>query len=448
MQTDGVSDRTTTEPAPGDDPAALASEPPAPRTSLWRHRGFLSLWAGETTSQFGAQLGFLAIPVLAIQVLAASEFEIGLLNALQTAAFLVIGLPAGAWIDRWMKRRVMILADVVRAVALALLPVFWFLGVLDFVHLLVIATIVGVATVFFDVSYQSYLPVLVPRDAIPDANSKLESTAQIARVGGPAIAGGLLAVLQAPLLLLGAAFTYVVSFVALLTIRDSETPKPRADRRPLVTEIREGVAFVVRQPLLRRIVLTTGVGNFFQTIAMTMLPVLVLRELGLSPAVLGIATSIGAVGGILGAIATARLARAIGEGTIIPVSAVVMGSALLLAPLMAVVPAAAIPLLVVVELLLSVTVLVYNITQVSFRQRICPPELLGRMNASIRFFVWGVMPLGALLSGVLAVTIGIVPTMWIGAVGTLLSAGFVVFSPLLGMRKLPDAAAPPAPPAG
>lgn len=426
----------TTEPVPGDDPAALVT-PHVEQPSLWRHGGFLKLWAGETASQVGAQLGFLAIPVLAIHLLAATEFEIGLLGALQTAAFLVIALPAGAWIDRWLKRRVMILADLVRAVALALVPALWFAGVLDFAHLLVVATVVGVATAFFDVSYQSYLPVLVPRAAIPDANSKLEGTAQIARVGGPAIAGGLLTVVQAPLLLAGTALTYVVSFVALLTIRDTEVPAPKADRRPLVAEIREGVAFVVREPLLRRIVLTTGVGNFFQTIAMTMLPLLVLRELDLGPAVFGLATSIGAVGGILGALMTARLARVVGEGTVIPASALVLGGAVLLAPLMAVVPAAAIPLLIVVELLLSISVLVYNITQVSFRQRICPPELLGRMNASIRFFVWGVMPLGALLSGVLATTVGVVPTMWIGALGTLLSAGFVVFSPLLGMRELP-----------
>ena len=130
----------------------------------------------------------------------------------------------------------------------------------------------------------------------------------------------------------------------------------------------------------------------------------------------------------------------IGEGTIIPVSAIVLGLALPLAPLMAALPGAAIPLLIGMELLLSVGVLVYNVTQVSFRQRICPKPLLGRMNASIRFFVWGVMPIGALLSGVLATTIGVVPTMWIGAVGALLSSGFVVFSPLLGVRTLPGAA--------
>lgn len=408
--------------------------------SLWRHDGFLRLWVGQTTSQFGAQLAFLAIPVLAIQLLGASEFEIGLLNALETAAFLVIGLPAGAWIDRWIKRRVMILADLVRAAALAVIPVLWFAGALEFWHVLVVGTVMGVATVFFDVSYQSYLPILVPGPAIPDANSKLEGTAQVARVGGPAIAGGLLAIVQAPLLLAGTAGTYLLSMLALLTIRDREEPKPRSDRRPLVVEIREGIAFVVSQPLLRRIVLTTGVGNLFTTMSLTMLPVLVLRELGLSPAVFGLATSVGAVGGILGALAAARLGRTIGEGTIIPVSAIVLGLALPLAPLMAALPGAAIGLLIGMELLLSVSILVYNVTQVSFRQRICPTPLLGRMNASIRFFVWGVMPIGALLSGVLATTIGVVPTMWIGAIGSLLSAGFVVFSPLLGMRTLPEQA--------
>ncbi|MEO5535124.1 MAG: MFS transporter [Pseudolysinimonas sp.] len=431
------------EPIPGDDPSLLVAAP-STRTSLWRHGGFLRLWAGQTASQFGAQLGGLAIPVLAVQVLAATEFQIGLLNALQTAAFLVIGLPAGAWIDRWIKRRVMILADLVRALSLALIPVLWFAGILEFWHILVIATVIGVATVFFDVSYQSFLPVLVPRDDIAEANSKLEGTSQIARVGGPALAGGLLAIVQAPVLLAGTAFTYLLSMTALLSIRDRETPKPRSERRPLVVEIREGVAFVVRQPLLRRIVLCTGVGNFFNTIALTMLPILVLRHLGLGAPLFGLIGSIGAIGGILGALFAARLGKILGEGTVIPLSATLLGFALLLTPLAGMFPTAAIPLLIAMEFVLSVTVLVYNVTQVSFRQRICPPALLGRMNASIRFFVWGVMPIGALLSGVLAATIGVVPTMWIGAVGTLLSAAFVVFSPLLGMRALPDTMVPAA----
>lgn len=410
--------------------------------SLWRHRDFLKLWGGDAASQIGAQLAIIAIPVLAVEVLSAGEFEIGLLGAAQTLAFLVIGLPAGAWVDRWLKRQVMLRADLVRAVALALVPALWLLGVLEMWHLIVIAAVVGGATVFFDVAYQSYIPILVPRSAISDANSKLEATAQTARVGGPAVGGFLLTVIAAPLILAANALTYLVSFAALLTIRDSEVRADPAARRPLHQEIAEGVRFVAGNRLLRRITLCTASGNLFQIIATTMIPVLVLRDLGLSPAVLGVTTSIGAIGGILGAFATARIARAIGEGTAIPVAAIVLGVGLVLLPLMAFLPDAAIPILLVAELLISVGVLVYNITQVSFRQRICPPALLGRMNASIRFFVWGVMPIGGLLSGVLGTTIGLVPTMIIGSVGALLSAGFVVFSPLLGMRKLPDAVDP------
>jgi predicted MFS family arabinose efflux permease len=245
-------------------------------------------------------------------------------------------------------------------------------------------------------------------------------------------------VLAAPVLLFVNALTYLASFAALLTIRDHERPADRAARRPLHREIADGVRFVARQPLLRRITLCTGVGNLFQMIATTLLPVLVLRDLDISPAVFGLATSIGAAGGIVGAFATARIARWLGEGTAIPIAAVVLGAAVLLLPVMAFVPDAAVPVLIVAEVLISVSVLVYNITQVSFRQRICPPELLGRMNASIRCFVWGVMPIGGLLAGVLGSTIGVVPTMLIGGVGTLLSSALVVFSPLLGMRRLPD----------
>lgn len=407
--------------------------------ALWRHDGFRWLWAGQAASQFGAQFGHLAIPVLAVELLAASELEIGLLGAAETAAFLIIGLPAGAWVDRWLKRRVMLLADLARAAALALVPLLWLAGALEMWHVLAVAATVGAATVFFDVAYQSYIPVLVPRSQISDANSKLEATAQLARVAGPAAAGGLLGVVVAPILMAATAIAYLLSFASLSAIRDGEEAPPRADRRPLRVEIAEGLAFVWRERLLRRIVLCTGVGNFFSTVAFTMLPVLVLRELDLSPAIFGVATSIGAVGGVLGATLTARMARAVGEGTIIPISAVVLGAALLLLPLMALVPAAAVPLLIAAELLLAVSVLVYNITQVSFRQRICPPPLLGRMNASVRFLVWGVMPIAGVVSGVLSTVLGVVPTMWIGAAGALLSAGFVLFSPLLDMRTLPDA---------
>ncbi len=406
--------------------------------SLWRHRAFLRLWGGETASEFGAQIGSLAIPVLAVSILKASAFDIGLLGAAGTAAFLVVGLPAGAWVDRMLKRQVMLRADVVRAVALASIPVLFILGVLQIWHLILISVVVGVATVFFDVAYQSYIPVLVDRRQISEANSKLETTAQVARIGGPAIGGGVLTILQAPYLLGATAVTYLASFLVLGSIRDAEVRAARELRRPLWIEIREGAAFVWNQPLLRRIVACTSVSNLFSTLALTMMPVLVLRELGLSAAVLGIATAIGAVGGLIGAALTSRLTAAIGEGMIIPLSAIGSGVAGLIFASMSLAGGwVAIGLFVLAEFTMSFTVLVYNIAQVSFRQRICPTPLLGRMNASIRFVVWGVMPIAGIASGLLSTGIGVVPVVWIGMIGSLLAAAFVVFSPLWRMAELP-----------
>ena len=414
------------------DPTAAA---PAP--SLWRHGGFLRLWAGETASQFGEQFGNLAIPVIAVSVLGASSFQVGLLNAFETLAFLVIGLPAGAWIDRWIKRKVMLRADLIRAILLAAIPVLWLTHVLAFWQLLVVGTAVGVCSVFFDVSYQSFIPNLVRSEQIGEANSKLETSAQVARIAGPAAAGGLLAILAAPLLLAATAATYVLSFLALTSIRDTEVQKPVEERRPLPVEIKEGLVWVFRQPLLVRIVLCTAIGNLLSALAFTMMPLLVLRELGLSPAIYGLIGSAGAVGGLLGASLSGRIQMWIGEGHAIPVSQLIFGASLFLPPLAALLPVAAIPLLIVGEFLLSFSVLVYNIAQVSFRQRICPPPLLGRMNASIRFIVWGVLPIGGFIAGLLATDIGVVPTIVIGAVGALLGGIPVYFSKLWRMKQLP-----------
>ena len=411
--------------------------PNATTTSLWRNGPFLRLWAGQTASSVGSQLGRLAIPVLAVSVLQATEFQVGLLTAVETAAFLLIGLPAGAWVDRWLKRRVMLIADLARAIVLASVPIMFFAGVLTIWQLMVVGAIVGVASVFFDVAYQSYLPVLVDLKQLGEGNSKLETTGQLARVTGPALAGALLAIVR-PAVLIGLdAVTFLLSFVALSTIRDHEVPKPIADRRPLVTEIKEGMMFVVQEPLLRRIVLTTSTTNLFGMIAMTMIPVLVLRQLDISPAIYGFGLSLGAIGGLLGAMFSARIATLIGEGTAIPVSGVLAGVAIVGLALMPVFPNAAVPIFVGSEFLYSFSVLVYNITQVTFRQRICPPRLLGRMNASIRFIVWGVMPIGAIASGLLSTAIGVDLTIAIGAVGSVLACVFVLFSPLLGMRELP-----------
>lgn len=417
------------------------SSAPARRDSLLHDPHFQRFWAGVTLGQLGAQLGHIALPVVAVQILLASEWELGVLNAAATAAFLVVGLPAGAWVDRWVKRRVMIRADLVRAAAVALIPLLWVLDVLAMWHLYVVAVVLGVATVFFDVAYQSVLPFLVRRDQVSDANGKLEGVAQVARIAGPAAGGLLLKVISAPLLFLADAIGYALSAFFLSTVRDREEPRPRAVESRLRTEIAEGVSFVVRHPLLRRIVACTSLSNLAGTLGMTLVPILVLRIIGLSPFQYGLVMAAGAIGGIVGAVTAPRLARRIGEGTVIPVAAVLFGISWSIIPLASYVDSqlVAMGMLIAGELLFSYSVLVYNVMQVSMRQRICPEHLLGRMNASIRFFVWGVMPIAALLAGALGSTIGVVPTLWVSVGLGLLAAVPVVFSPLLGMRTLPDA---------
>jgi len=407
------------------------------KPSLWRDRNFMTMWSGQALSQLGAQITELAIPVLAVLLLSATEFEVGVLNAANFAAFLLVGLPAGAWIDRLRKRHVMIAADLVRAVALAVVPVLWILGALEIWHLIALATVMGVASVFFDVSYQSIVPSLVRSDQIAEANGKLQATYEVANIAGPGIGGWLIGVITAPFAILATAGTYIVSAIALAFTRDREEPA-HEEHLPLARSIAEGLRFIFTEKLLRRIVGTTAVGNFFNTIATTLLPLFLLRDLGFTPQGLGLVFSLGAIGGLVGAIATPRLVAWLGEARSIALSALGMSVIALLLPVAAVVPAIAFPLVVAQWFVATFMVLMYNITQVTFRQRITPKRLLGRMNASVRFVVWGVMPIGALIAGGLGTWLGVIPTMWIAAVGQLLSCLFVVTGPFWTMRDLPD----------
>ena len=409
----------------------------APRRLLLRNRNFLWLWGGDAISQLGTQFTQLAIPVIAVTLLHATEFQVGVLTAAETASFLVVGLPAGAWIDRMRKRRVMIAADLIRALFLAAVPVLWFAGALEIWHLIVIATVIGVATVFFDVSYQSFVPVLLPGPLVGAGNSLLETTGQISRIGGPGLAGLLLTILTAPVLLIADAISFLGSAFALSRVRDTETLRPAAERESLRREIAEGLRFVFRHPVLWRITLTTGTSNLFGMLVGTLEAILILRELELSPASFGLIMGIGSVGGLLGALATPWVTKHVGEGTAVSLSALAMAAASAAIPLAGTFPGVALPILILGSFVNSFLVLVYNITQVTMRQRLTPARLLGRMNASIRFVVWGVMPIGALAAGALGSTIGILPTMWIGVVGTAVGSFWVLFSPITRMRTLP-----------
>lgn len=414
--------------------------PAAVRPSLWRHHDFRQLWVGDTISQFGTQLSGLAIPVLAVTVLGAREREMGLLTAAETAAFLVVGLPAGAWVDRWRKRTVMLTGDVARALLLATLPLAWALDALSLWQLYVVSLLVGVATVFFDVAYQSYLPEIVDRKQMVEGNSKLQASQTLAMVAGPAIGGQLLRVMSAPVLVAVDAVSFLVSAFFVRRIRHRAEPPPRESRRPLRVEIAEGMRFVLRHPLLSRITACTSISNLFATITSTLLVLYILQTLDLGTGAVGVVFTVAAVGGLSGALVATRLASWVGEGRIIPLSIVVGALLATATPLAASFDGRLVPLLMlcVGAAAFGMSAVVYNVTQVSFRQRLCPPPLLGRMNASIRFIVWGVMPIGALVGGFLGESLGIVPALWVSVAGQLLAALPVLFSPLVTMRELPE----------
>jgi MFS family permease len=430
---------TVEPPAPGVGTGPAPADPPPPpvrlRGGLLRHHDFRQLFVGDSLSQFGTQLTMLAVPVLAVKVLDAGAFEMGLLATCEFLAFLVIGLPAGAWVDRWRKQRVLVTNDLIRAVALGSLPLAWVLDVLTFGQMLVVALVVGCCTVFFDVAYQSYLPDIVEPDQIGEGNAKLQAVQSVAMVGGPAIGGGLVKLVGAPLTIGLDALTFLWSAFWVRRIEHVDTPPPREDRRPLVVEVREGLAFVLRHPLLWRITACTSLSNLFSSISGAMLVLYALR-LGLDPAQLGLGFGIGAVGGLFGALVVTRLTAWVGEGRIIPLSTFVWMPAGFILPLAGTVLD---PMVAVISYMLlnSFGVVLYNVAQVSFRQRLCPRPMLGRMNASIRFLVWGVMPIGGFLGGVIGHQFGLRSVFWIEAFGAILAAMPVLLSPLIRMRDLP-----------
>ena len=406
-------------------------------SSLLRQHDFRQLFVAKATSSIGTQLTTLALPVLAVEVLDADAFEMGLLGTFEFLAFLVVGLPAGAWVDRWRRKRVLVANDLIRAVALGSLPLAWWLGWLALPQLLVVALVTGTCTVFFDVADQSYLPEIVEPRQIGEGNAKLQAAESVSMIGGPAIAGGLIKIIGSTATIGLDALTFLGSALAVSRIEHADDPPPREERRALRVEIAEGLSFVLRHPLLWRITACTSIGNFFNAMSGVLLVLFALQQLDLDPGHLGLFFGIGSVGGLLGALSATRLADRIGEGRVIPLSAVAWVPAQALIPLAGVViaPVVALPLSMFIA---SFVVVTYNITQVSFRQRLCPRPLLGRMNASIRFIVWGSMPIGSFVGGLLASGFSVRTVMWTSVVGSLVAALPVVFSPLITMGRMPD----------
>ncbi|MGH2935309.1 MAG: MFS transporter [Gaiellaceae bacterium] len=417
-----------------------------PTGDLWSHPDFLRLWTGQSISELGSQVSQLAIPWLAAVGLHASPIEFSILGMLGFLPFILFALPAGVWVDRLRRRPILVVGDASRAVLLAVIPILWAAGVLRIWHLLVLQFVIGVFTVFFDVAYQSYLPALIRREHLVDGNSKLQLTVSVAQVAGPSMSGGLIAAITAPYAIVVDAVSFVASTVFMLRMRHREELPAREEGVPhpkMWPQVKEGLQWVVGNRHLRAIAACTGSSNFFGQILFAIFLLYAVRTLHLSSVEVGAVFAVGSIGSIAGALVANRVQKRIGVGPAIVWYAVlfsVAGIAFPLAP-----RSHPLPLLMAGSLVFGFGAVAYNITQVSLRQAITPERLQGRMNAAMRWIVWGTIPLGTILGGVLAQTLGLRTAMWVGAIGSIPVFLTVLLSPVRSIREMPEPVTEPTP---
>jgi MFS family permease len=388
-------------------------------------------------------------------VLDASAFEVAVLGTVLFLPFILFTLPAGVWVDRLPRRPVLIIGDFGRAALYATVPIAYVADVLTLWQLYVVGFLVGAFQVFFDVAYQSYLPSLVDRDQIIEGNSKFEISRSAAQISGPGLGGILVEILTAPYAVLVDALSFLASGLFILRIRKPEERPERATnvdgtKTSFWQDIKEGLRFVLGNPNLRAQAGCTGTSNFFFSLGFAIYLVFAVRELGLSPGLIGVVFSVGAVGSLVAAFMAMRLSRRFGIGPT-TIAVTLLQAPAFLTVAFAPEGNAALPFLIVSQLVLGFTLVTYNIVQVSYRQAICPARLQGRMNSAMRFIVWGTIPLGTLAGGALASWVGLRETIAIGAIGSGVSFLWILFSPQRHLREMPEpvddapAATEPAP---
>ncbi|MFG3256629.1 MFS transporter [Streptomyces sp. NPDC048172] len=411
-----------------------------PKTSPWGIPDFRTLFTASALSQLGTNVGYVAVPLVAVSALGAGAGQAGLLATLSTVAFLLIGLPAGAWVDRMRHRRVLIAADLTRTLLFASVPVAWALDVLTLEQLYVVVLLNGCATVFFDVASQSFLPMLTGREGLVRANAAIVSLQAAGNVAGRGAGGGFVQLLTAPVAVVGVGVLYLASALRLVGIRtrNGAEAEPGRPRTGLRTQIAEGLRHVLGNAELRALALTASVANLGGQIVNTLLPVLFTRELGLSAGVLGLYWAAGGVGIFLGARLARPLAARLGHGRALGVLGACAAPAALVVPLIG--RGGWLWLAGAGWLVTAAKMGVDNVLGVSLRQRLTPEPLLGRMNATFRFMLTGAVAVGSAVAGVLGEFTGLRVALWVGGCCMALAFLPVFLSPVRKRRSLPPQA--------
>lgn len=411
-----------------------------PREGLSANADFVRLWIGETISLVGSQVTALALPMAALLTLKASPAALGLLGSARYLPFLLLSLPAGLVIDRLARRRIMLVANLGRAAALAYVPIAYALGSLRIEELVAVAFVVGCLTVFFDLTWQSYVPSVVEREQLTQANSRLMGSSYVAEVGGPGLAGVLIQVLTAPVAILVDALSFLVSALTIQSIRKPEEPPAReqaAERRSLWRDLGEGVGFVARNTYLRAIGLQAATSNLLGQAIFTVFLIYAVRTLGLSASALGLVLAATSVGALLAAMTVGRLTSRIPYGRLIGGSMVLYCSVPIAVPLAGDELRVAVPVTAAAFFVFGYGIAMSSIVVVSLRQTITPSAVLGRVNASYRTLVTGMTVFGPLVGGILAQWVGTREALFALTGALVFAPLWVLLSPVRTLRELP-----------
>ena len=399
-------------------------------TGLWNNSDFVKLWLGQTVSQFGSGITGIALPLTAVLVLAATPAQMGILGALDGIAVLVIGLLAGVWVDRVRRRPLLIATDLGRAFILSTIPLAALLGALRIGQLYVVAVMVGMLTILFNVAHSAFLPSLIPQESLIEGNSKLGMSDSLAEIGGPAVAGPLVQLISAPFALFFDALTFLFSACCLGFIHMPEPLPAHEQRKSIWSDLVEGLRVVLKNPLLCALAGSAGIFSLFGNFVGALYALYVIRQIGAPPIYLGLLIATGGVSALVGAFMAERVVQRFGLGKTVGMGLFTYGVTGLLIPLAGGSITLALPLLFLSQLLGDASVSIYLIAEVSLRQSLVPANSLGRTNASMQFLSQGFAPLGALLAGILGGLIGLRLTILIGVLGVMFAGTWLLLSPV------------------
>ncbi len=412
-------------------------------SKLWKNKRFNFLWGGTTVSLIGTQVSNLALPMVALIILNAGAMEVGILKAAENVAFPLLGLFAGVMADRLNPRRIMIAADISRFLLLSIVPLAYVLGILNIYVLLFVATTMGVSAVFYNISFSTYVAHIVDREELVEGNSKLNVSESIAQFIGPMLGGSLIAIIGAVKSLLIDVMSYLFSVVTLFMAKQPQQPnyvidnqQTKAIKGSIGKDIKEGLVFVLSSKTLRTLTIATGFANLGHSITQPMLLVYAYKRLGLGTEQMGIILAIGSIGIFLGALIASKISQRFGLGKslffsmgFVGIAAVILPVAILGNPVI---------VLSMSWFMICFADMIYNINQFTLRQLLTPIELQGRMNATVRLVIFGVMPIGSVLGGAIATYFGAAASLVVGGAAYLMVPLIVYVSHLYSMQQQPE----------